>query len=97
MKIDRTKGFFNAKKESDNKAIMDIYGEIVDDKLNASETSAVSFRDALKDFGNVKEIEITINSSGGSVFSGINIANQIANHPAHITVNVSGILCFFYI
>lgn len=91
MKIDRTKGFFNAKKESDNKAIMDIYGEIVDDKLNASETSAVSFRDALKDFGNVKEIEITINSSGGSVFSGINIANQIANHPAHITVNVSGI------
>lgn len=91
MKIDRTKGFFNAKKESDNKAIMDIYGEIVDDKLNDSETSAVSFRDALKNFGNVKEIEITINSSGGSVFSGINIANQIANHPAHITVNVSGV------
>lgn len=70
---------------------MDIYGEIVDDKLNDSETSAVSFRDALKNFGNVKEIEITINSSGGSVFSGINIANQIANHPAHITVNVSGV------
>lgn len=91
MKIDRTKGFFNAKKESDTKAVMDIYGEIVDDKLTDSETSAVSFRDALKEFGDVKEIEITINSSGGSVFSGINIANQIANHPAHITVNVSGV------
>lgn len=91
MKIDRTKGFFNAKKESDSKAVMDIYGEIVDDKLTDSETSAVSFRDALKEFGDVKEIEITVNSSGGSVFSGINIANQIANHPAHITVNVSGV------
>lgn len=91
MKIDRTEGFFNAKKESDSKAVMDIYGEIVDDKLMDSQTSAVSFRDALKKFGNVKEIEITVNSSGGSVFSGINIANQIANHPAHITVNVSGV------
>ena len=69
---------------------MDIYGEIVDDKLTDSETSAVSFRDALKEFGDVKEIEITINSSRFSIFR-INIANQIANHPAHITVNVSGV------
>lgn len=91
MKIDRTKGFFNAKKESDKKAVMDIYGEIVDDKLMDSETSAVSFRDALNEFGDVEEIEITVNSPGGSVFSGINIANQISNHPAHITVNVSGV------
>lgn len=91
MKIDRTKGFFNAKKQSDKKAIMDIYGEIVDDKLMDAETSAVSFRDALNEFGNVDEIEITINSPGGSVFSGINIANQISNHPAHVTVNVSGV------
>ncbi|MGD3158256.1 head maturation protease, ClpP-related [Staphylococcus cohnii] len=91
MKIDRTKGFFNAKKESDKKAVMDIYGEIVDDKLMDSETSAVSFRDALNEFGEVEEIEITINSPGGSVFSGINIANQISNHPAHVTVNVSGV------
>lgn len=91
MKIDRTKGFFNAKKESDKKAVMDIYGEIVDDKLMDSETSAVSFRDALNEFGDVEEIEITVNSPGGSVFSGINIANQISNHPAHVTVNVSGV------
>lgn len=91
MKIDRTKGFFNAKKESDKKAVMDIYGEIVDDKLMDSETSAVSFRDALNEFGEVEEIEITVNSPGGSVFSGINIANQISNHPAHVTVNVSGV------
>ncbi|EKU50323.1 head maturation protease, ClpP-related [Staphylococcus massiliensis] len=91
MKIDRSKGFFNAKKVSDKKAAIDIYGDIVDDKYTESETSAISFRDALNELGDVKEIDVTINSPGGSVFSGINIFNQIVNHPAHVTVNISGL------
>ncbi|WP_314347823.1 head maturation protease, ClpP-related [Mammaliicoccus vitulinus] len=91
MKIDRSKGFFNATKQSDKKAKMDIFGEIVDDQLSNSQTSAISFRDALNSFGDVEEIEINLNSPGGSVFSGIAIANQISSHSARVTVNISGV------
>lgn len=91
MKIDRSKGFFNAKKQSESKAQIDIFGEIVDDKYADSETSAISFRDALKDIGEVSDIEININSPGGSVFSGIAIYNMLKNHDAKITVNILGV------
>ncbi|PIS62236.1 Clp protease [Corynebacterium striatum] len=91
MKIDREKGFFNVIKTSERKASIDMYGEIVDEKFDDVETSAVSFKQALKDLGDVEEIDININSPGGSVFSGIAIYNQIKNHPAKITAHIQGL------
>jgi ATP-dependent protease ClpP protease subunit len=39
----------------------------------------------------VKDIEVDINSDGGSVFQGTSIYNQLKNHPAKVTTRVTGL------
>ena len=77
-----------------------IYGDVESDGCNwwtgetiESETSANHFREALAEHPDVTEIEIYINSYGGSVFEGTAIYNQLRRHPAHKTVHVDGFAC----
>ncbi|MGV1017424.1 MAG: head maturation protease, ClpP-related [Fluviibacter phosphoraccumulans] len=54
--------------------------------------TANSFRDTLKELGNVDALDIYINSPGGSVFEGLAIFNQIVRHGAsEKIVHVDGI------
>ncbi len=53
--------------------------------------TAQSLHDQLKTFGDVGEIDVYINSPGGSVFDGIGIYNLLLEHPAQVTVHVDGI------
>lgn len=55
-----------------------------------SETSANYFRDKLAEFPNVTQINLYINSAGGSVKEGYGIYAQMKRHPAHKTVYVDG-------
>ncbi|MEI6317425.1 MAG: head maturation protease, ClpP-related [Pseudomonadota bacterium] len=50
-----------------------------------------SFADALKQLGDVKTINLRINSAGGSAFSGVAIYNQLKRHPARVEVDVDGL------
>ena len=70
---------------------MYIDGEIVTDEYEDSDTSAAGFRDALKSFGDVKNINLHINSPGGSVFEGIAIYNMLKQNSAHINVYIDGL------
>ena len=70
---------------------MYIDGEIVTDEWKDSDTSAAGFRDALKSLGDVKDINLHINSPGGSVFEGIAIYNMLKQNSAHINVYVDGL------
>ena len=70
---------------------MFIDGEIVTDEWEDSDTSAAGFRDALKEIGDVKTINLHINSPGGSVFEGIAICNMLKQNSAHINVYVDGL------
>lgn len=70
---------------------MYIDGEIVTDEYEDSDTSAARFRDALKSLGDVKNINLHINSPGGSVFEGIAIYNMLKQNSAHINVYVDGL------
>lgn len=70
---------------------MFIDGEIVTDEWEDSDTSAAGFRDALKSLGDVKDINLHINSPGGSVFEGIAIYNMLKQNSAHINVYVDGL------
>lgn len=77
-----------------------IYGDVESDGYDwwtgetiRSETSANTFRDELAKHANVTQINIYINSYGGSVFEGTSIYNQLKRHPAHKTVYIDGWAC----
>ena len=76
-----------------------IYGTVEGDRYNwwgdlqRSETSANHFRQELEKHPNAAQINVYINSNGGSVFEGTAIYNQLRRHPAHKTVYVDGFAC----
>lgn len=88
------------KDDSSDALKMYIYGDVEGDGYDwwydqtiESETSANHFRNELDKYKNVSEIEIFINSRGGSVFEGTAIYNQLRRHPAHKTVYIDGFAC----
>ena len=77
-----------------------IYGDVEGDGRNwwtdeviRSETSANTFREDLAAHPDVSQINIYINSYGGSVFEGTAIYNQLKRYPARKTVYVDGFAC----
>ena len=77
-----------------------IYGDVEGDgydwwtdEVIRSETSANTFREELAAHPDVAQINIFINSYGGSVFEGTAIYNQLRRHQAHKTVYVDGFAC----
>lgn len=63
------------------------------DSVIESETSANHFREELSKHSDVSQINIYINSEGGSVYEGTAIYNQLKRHPAHKTVYIDGFAC----
>ena len=77
-----------------------IYGDVEGDgydwwtdEVIRSETSANTFREELAKYPDVTQINLYINSRGGSVFEGTAIYNQLRRHQAHKTVYVDGFAC----
>ena len=77
-----------------------IYGDVEGDSYDwwrdetiESETSANHFRDELAKYQDMKQINLYINSYGGSVFEGTAIYNQLRRHPANKTVYIDGFAC----
>lgn len=89
-------------KQSANLDVVDlyIYQEIESDDYDwweneviESETSANHFKNELAKYPNASQINIYINSNGGSVYEGTAIYNQLKRHPAHKTVYIDGFAC----
>lgn len=78
---------------------MYIYGTVESDYYTwwgdkvKSETSANHFREELAKYPNASEINIYINSLGGSVLEGTAIYNQLKRHKAFKTVYIDGFAC----
>jgi ATP-dependent Clp protease protease subunit len=66
-----------------------IYDEIGESWIGG--ISAKQFATDLKDLKKVKDINVRINSEGGSVFEGHAIFNALRNHSARITVDIDGL------
>lgn len=62
-------------------------------KMEESETSAEHFKQELEKHKDVKQINVYINSLGGSVMEGVGIYNQLRRHPANVTAYVDGFAC----
>ena len=92
-KLNNLPKYLTVKQKSTMPDVAEMYidGEIVTDELYDSDTSAAGFRDALKSLGDVKNINLHINSPGGSVFEGIAIYNMLKQNPAKVNVYVDGL------
>lgn len=74
----------------------DVEGDYYDwwnDQVVKSETSANHFREELAKYPDVRQINIYINSYGGSVFEGTAIYSQLRRHTAQKTVYIDGFAC----
>ena len=69
---------------------LDIYDPI-GASWNGDGIEAKDIRNELKAAGEVEEIQININSEGGSVTEGIAIYSMLAEHPATKTVKIDGL------
>ena len=81
----------NYKALSKKEAEIDIEGEITSRIWEDTDTSASQFRDLLKQVGDVKTINLHINSPGGDVFEGVSIYNMLKQSKANIHVFVDGL------
>ena len=66
-----------------------IYGDI--DVGSPEGVSADAVVRQIKNATHAKRIDVSINSAGGSMFSGIAIFNALKDHPAEVTVKVDGL------
>ena len=96
------KQMWEIKQQADKPGTMElyIYGDVRGDRRDfwtgeteESQASAEYFKQALEASPNVEQIDIYINSYGGSVFEGTAIYSQLKRHPAHKTVYVDGFAC----
>jgi len=76
-----------ASDEADTITIYDMIGE---DPWTGGGFTAKRMSAALRSIGK-KDVRVQINSPGGSVFEGFAIYNELARHPAKVTVEVMGI------
>ncbi|MDR1703600.1 MAG: Clp protease ClpP [Clostridiales bacterium] len=78
-----------------DEATLYVYGDIVTydfgDWNYPDDVVPNKFKEELKALGNVKSINIRINSNGGSVFAAYAIMNLLKSHAARIIVHVDGI------
>lgn len=79
---------------------MYIYGDVEGDYFDwwtwsmvESETSANHFRNELAKYPDAKQINLYVNSYGGSVYEAMAIRNQLKRHPAYKTAYVDGFAC----
>jgi ATP-dependent Clp protease protease subunit len=79
---------FEIKAKGEN-AEIHIYEDIGEGWLGG--ISAKSFADEVKKLGKIKNINVKINSYGGSVFDGIAIYNTLRNNSARVRVDIDGI------
>ncbi len=63
------------------------------DEVIESETSAKYFKQLFEENSDVQNINIYINSCGGSVMEGLAIYNQLSRHKAYKTCYVDGFAC----
>ncbi|MBL0374028.1 Clp protease ClpP [Rhizobium sp. KVB221] len=74
---------------ADDATEISIYGQIGIDPFTAVDNSERRIAAALRAIGK-RDVTVSINSPGGSFFSGLAIYNLLRAHPAKVTINVIG-------
>lgn len=85
------KSSFQLKSKGKKSAELTIYGSIGEDIWSDTGITAKKVIDAIKDFGEIENLDVRINSMGGDVFEGVTIYNRLKQMKASITVYVDGL------
>lgn len=91
--MSRLEQFLEVKNSTETSVDLHFYGDIVSDWMDAW-TSEDKYPSIIKNFlGNAKgkDLNIYINSAGGSVFAGMAIYNMLKRHTGHKKVIVDGL------
>lgn len=86
--------FWEMKMSADktNSADIFIYGEITKYAWEEyGEVSSITFKEELDELGSVEQINLYINSPGGSVFEAMAIIAMLQRHPADIISHIDGL------
>ncbi len=86
--------YLQIKNKSENTAELYFYGDIVSslwEKWDDSDTCPQDIKDILDQVDGVQNLDIFINSGGGSVFAGLAIYNMLKRNQANKTVYVDGL------
>nr|WP_235549132.1 head maturation protease, ClpP-related [Paenibacillus sp. Root444D2] len=89
-----TVNYMKIKNKTEDQADIYFYGDIVSsswDKWTDTDTAPEDVRSILDQISNVNQLNIYINSGGGSVFAGLAIYNMLKRHSANKTVYVDGL------
>ncbi|MDN2661845.1 Clp protease ClpP [Psychromonas sp. 14N.309.X.WAT.B.A12] len=78
--------WFSIKAQSNNSAVIKLY-----DEIGGWGVTARSFAQELASLGDIKNIELRIDSPGGDVFEGITIYNLLKGIDAYVTVYIDGL------
>ncbi len=88
-------GFYcTVKNKTDKAAELYFYGDIVSskaDKWSSDDKCPTDVVEALEACKDAEQLDIYINSGGGSVFAGNAIFNRLKAHKAHKTVHIDGV------
>lgn len=86
----KTKFWNIMKNEEENSADMILYGTIGSDEW-WDDICDKTFKEDIANLGKVENINLHINSPGGSVFAAVAIANTLKNHKAKVTAYIDGL------
>ena len=86
-----TKKFWNITKNEEAKSVdIVMYGTIGSDEY-WDDVCDKTIKEEIGNLGDVKNINVHINSPGGSVFAAVAIANTLKNHKAKVTAFIDGL------
>lgn len=87
--------FLNIKNQTKDTVDLYFYGDIVSDSWQSywydEDKCPEDIRNFLNDIDSESNLNIYINSGGGSVFAGVTIYNMLKRHKGHKTVYVDGV------
>ncbi len=87
----KDKKFWEVKAAANDVGELYIYGDIVSHKWDDTDVTVKDFAEDLKALGDLKTLNIYLNSLGGSVFQGQAIYSILKRHSAHKNVYIDGI------
>jgi ATP-dependent Clp protease protease subunit len=87
----KNKKFWEFKNKTEDNGELMLYGDISESTWDGDEVTPKSFKEELDNLGEIKNLNIYINSRGGDIFAGQSIYTMLQRHTANKTVYIDGL------